>query len=291
MTWSIVQSDCIEFLDGLPADSVDLCLFSPPYEAARTYGIEFKLRGQAWVDWMVRVFAAAARACRGLVACVCEGQTRKYRWSAAPVLLMADLHRAGFHLRRPAIYHRVGIPGSGGPDWLRADTEYVVCTARPGRLPWSDNTACGHPPKWATGGAMSNRHADGRRINAQLAGLATGRRVTRGQANGDTVASDSYVPPDIANPGNLIKCTVGGNNIGSTLAHENEAPFPEQLAEFFVRSFCQPGGTVADPFAGSGTTAAVAKRHGRNFTGCDVRASQVALGLRRLDAEQQLLFA
>jgi len=275
LTWSIVQSDCIEFLDGLPADSVDLCLFSPPYEAARTYGIAFKLRGQAWVDWMVRVFAAAARACRGLVACVCEGQTRKYRWSAAPVLLMADLHRAGFHLRRPAIYHRVGIPGSGGPDWLRADTEYVVCTARPGRLPWSDNTACGHPPKWAAGGAMSNRHADGRRINAQRAGRATGRGGT----------------PDIANPGNLIKCTVGGNNIGSTIAHENEAPFPEKLAEFFVRSFCQPGGTVADPFSGSGTTAAVAKRHGRNFTGCDVRASEVARGLRRLAAEQQLLFA
>ena len=28
---------------------------------------------------------------------------------------------------------------------------------REGKLPWSDNTACGHPPKWAPGGEMSHR--------------------------------------------------------------------------------------------------------------------------------------
>jgi len=33
--------------------SCDLVFCSPPYEAARTYGIAFNLRGQAWVDWAV----------------------------------------------------------------------------------------------------------------------------------------------------------------------------------------------------------------------------------------------
>ena len=30
----------------------------------------------------------------------------------------------------------------------------------------------------------------------------------------------------------------------------------ERMAEFVIRSFCPPGGTVLDPFSGSGTTAA-----------------------------------
>ena len=70
--------------------------------------------------------------------------------------------------------------------------------------------------------------------------------------------------------------------MGSPLAHENEAPFPESLAEFFVRSFCPPGGTVLDPFMGSGTTLAVAQRTGREAIGIDLRESQVELTNRRV---------
>jgi DNA modification methylase len=80
---------------------------------------------------------------------------------------------------------------------------------------------------------------------------------------------------------------VGGGVMGSKLCHENEAPFPESLAEFFVRSFCRPGGTVLDPFSGSGTTGAVALKTGRRYIGIDVRGSQTKLTARRL-AEVQL---
>ena len=70
--------------------------------------------------------------------------------------------------------------------------------------------------------------------------------------------------------------------MGNKLAHENEAPFPEQLAEFFIKSFCPPGGIVFDPFIGSGTTAAVALKHGRSAIGLDVRKSQIELSMRRI---------
>lgn len=33
---------------------------------------------------------------------------------------------------------------------------------------------------------------------------------------------------------------------------------------------CPEGGTVLDPFMGSGTTGMVAKRLGRNFVGCEI---------------------
>ncbi len=323
MKHSIVQADCLEWLRDLEADSVDLVFGSPPYEAARTYSIGFNLRGQAWVDWMVKVYVEAARVCKGLVAFVVEGQTRAYRWSATPALLIADLHRAGLCLRKPPIYHRVGIPGSGGPDWLRNDYEFVVCVTRPGKLPWSDNTAMGHPPKWAPGGEMSYRGVDGARTNSHrkprnrfggqraqhdkdgqiidrpAMGFATSfahakdgtvegnhKRILTRKREGQREPGpngNSYDPPTLANPGNVIRCNVGGGQMGHDLAHENEAPFPLALAEFFVRSFCPPDGLVADCFSGSGTTAHAALESGRRFTGCDARASQVELTKRRLE--------
>lgn len=99
--------------------------------------------------------------------------------------------------------------------------------------------------------------------------------------------------PKLANPGNcvvidptdpkwIVKARVGGGHMGSELCHRNEAPFPEQLAEFFVRSFVPPGGVVFDGFSGSGTTVAVAVECGRRGIGCDLRQSQVDLGEERV---------
>jgi len=270
---SVFVGDCLDILRGMPDESVDLVLGSPPYEAARTYGIDFNLKGQAWVDWMIERWSEFQRVSRGAVVMVVEGQTRRYRWSAAPALLMADLHRKGFNLRKPPAFHRCGIPGSGGPDWFRNDYELCVVTTRGGRLPWSDNTAMGHAPRWAPGGDPSHRMPNGRRVHKVHTKHAPSGKRQQG-----------YNPPARANPGNVIACKVGGGRMGSHLAHENEAPYPESLAEFFIRSLCSPGGTVLDPFSGSGTTAAVAVRHGRNAVSVDIRETQVNLTARRVSA-------
>jgi hypothetical protein len=177
--------------------------------------------------------------------------------------------------------------------------EYCLCFKRPGKLPWADNTVMGHPPKWAPGGEMSYRLSDGDRVNywgrgesAESGGSrrangnrrkmfsAQKRQHTKGKANGDMEVQE-YVPPVIANPGNLIRTNTGGGRIGDRMAHENEAPFPEKLPEWFILSLCPPGGTVLDPFSGSGTTAKVAKVHGRNFIAADLRFSQCELTRRR----------
>jgi hypothetical protein len=282
--WSVARADCLDFMASLPADGVDLVFGSPDYPGARLYLEDGRDPGivkdvPTWVPWLVEVYRAALRCCRGLVALVVDSRTEHYAWSGAPALLMADLLRAGVTLRDPCIYHRVGVPGSGGSDWLRGDTEFVVCATRGGKLPWSDNTALGQEPVYGPGGEMSYRLRDGSRVNGHA---STEERNNVGPHRARMRAGRTYVPPDKANPGNVVFCTVGGGNMGSPLAHENEAPFPEDLAEFFVRSFCPPGGVVLDCFSGSGTTGAVAVRHGRRFVGCDLRQSQVELSRRRV---------
>lgn len=311
--WSIEQADVLDWLSELPSQSVDLVITSPPYEGARLYleggtNLGIARKTEVWVAWMTQCVMVSLRVCRGLVAFVVEGQTKKYRWTAGPALLMADLHRAGVSLRKPPAYHRIGIPGSGGPDWLRNDYEFIVCCTNGGKLPWSNNVAMGHRPKWAPGGDMSYRLTNGERRNqwgsnhASNGGVngtsngpprkshkmatkkaAGGRRVATAKGEGgEPVESDAYLPPALANPGNVIKCKVGGGLLGSPLAHENEAPFPQSLVDFFVLSFCPPGGIVCDPFAGSGTTIASAVENGRRAIGCDIRASQVEIVRRRL---------
>jgi hypothetical protein len=91
-----------------------------------------------------------------------------------------------------------------------------------------------------------------------------------------------YTGPEAPNPGNVLKVAVGGGKMGSKIAHENEAPFPEALVEPFVKCFCPPDGIVCDPMMGSGTTLAVAHKCGRGAVGMDIRPSQVLLTARRL---------
>lgn len=113
------------------------------------------------------------------------------------------------------------------------------------------------------------------------------------------VAPNISVHPDkihsvLANPGNwldieiedtpnVLDVTVGGGHLGSQWAHESEAPYPEGVPEFFIKSFTKPGDIVVDVFSGSGTTAAVADRLGRIGIGFDLRMSQCRIGQQRLE--------
>ena len=57
---------------------------------------------------------------------------------------------------------------------------------------------------------------------------------------------------------------------------------PEQLLARIIRAGSNSGETVLDPFAGSGTTLAVAKKLGRNFLGFELSENYAAQGARRL---------
>lgn len=73
--------------------------------------------------------------------------------------------------------------------------------------------------------------------------------------------------------------------MGSPLAHQNEAPYPESLITPLILSLSPEKSRILDPFLGSGTTFAVAHRHNRLFTGIDIRSSQIDLTLKRMKSE------
>lgn len=284
--WSVRQGDCLGWLRSVPYRNADLVFFSPPYEDARTYGIGFALKGQAWVDWLRPIIAECCRVSAGLVCVNMAAKVKDGRYSAAVEWLVADLTRLDGIVCGPAPHAWVksedyddapgnGVPGSGAKHYQRRDWEPVYSFCLPGRLPlaWSDNTAFGRPPRYKSGGAFCARKKDGTRSRGAEAGKI-GRLGAAGQ-------------PKIANPGNVIcsdvaRVPVGGGKLGCPLAHDGEAPMALGLAERFVRWYCKPGGLVIDPFCGTGTTAHAALLHGRRFAGCDERESQVELTRRRI---------
>jgi len=57
-------------------------------------------------------------------------------------------------------------------------------------------------------------------------------------------------------------------------------------AYFLIDKFSNPDDLIFDPFMGSGTTAVVADRLGRNFFGCDISEEYVEMALKRLEKDR-----
>jgi DNA modification methylase len=74
----------------------------------------------------------------------------------------------------------------------------------------------------------------------------------------------------------------------STYKGAHFATFPPALIEPCILAGSRPGDIVLDPFMGSGTTAAVALQHGRQYLGCELNPEYGPLQQQRIDAERNL---
>lgn len=65
------------------------------------------------------------------------------------------------------------------------------------------------------------------------------------------------------------------------------AVFPWELPQRCILAGCPKGGTVLDPFAGSGTTGVVAMHHGRKFVGCELNPEFVKMIEGRFETHRE----
>ena len=63
------------------------------------------------------------------------------------------------------------------------------------------------------------------------------------------------------------------------------AQYPEKLVERIVLAASDKGDTVLDPFMGSGTTGAVAKRLGRRYIGYEIVPEYVEMANARISGQ------
>ena len=67
------------------------------------------------------------------------------------------------------------------------------------------------------------------------------------------------------------------------VADAYDTPKPEAVLDRIIRVASEPGDLVADFFLGGGTTAVVAKKLGRRFTGCDISEKACEVTVRKLE--------
>lgn len=130
--------------------------------------------------------------------------------------------------------------------------------------------------------------ADGSRVfggKNKAGDLQTGSAARR---TGNTYGG-KYKPEDKARTADGSRHTGGharGKNPGDMWSI-NTQPFPgahsavmpQELARRAIVAGCKPGGTVLDPFSGSGTTGLVAQNNGRRYVGIDISADYLKLSL------------
>lgn len=72
---------------------------------------------------------------------------------------------------------------------------------------------------------------------------------------------------------------------GASLRGDHPAPYPAELAERLIRMFSFAGDTVLDPFGGSGSTAIAAIRSGRNSISVEIEQAYLSKAMARLRTE------
>ena len=100
--------------------------------------------------------------------------------------------------------------------------------------------------------------------------------------------SQKKAMPYISHPNGRNKRSVWTINT-QPYSEAHFATFPEKLIEPCILAGCPEDGVVLDPFVGSGTTAAVAQKHGRKSVGVDLNKEYIDIAIKRITSTQPRL--
>ena len=263
-----IKSPNLQFVVGDAAalpfsdQTVDLTVGSPPYTDRRDYGINARRGIGEWIEWMLACTKESLRVSRGPVLWVVNGSMKDACYRPAVEGLLWQAFQTGIRCEHPLIWSKNSTPNRR--DWWCNGWEFIVAFKHnDDREYFWDWQAVARPQKYSKGGVFRQRGIDGQR--------KVGKQYVRNQ---------------LARPYDLIRATVGGGHMGHPLAHENEAPYPCSLISQIVPALCRIGGTVLDPFGGSGTTAQVCMELGRKCISLDIRRNQAELAKRRCEPDE-----
>lgn len=254
----IIQADCLKELADFPAESVDLSVFSPPYDDIRDYKKNWRFDFETLGKELLRVTKDG-----GVAVVVIGDATRNFAKTLTSFRLAVNwVDQIGWKLFETVIYKRDGNPGAWWNTRFRVDHEYVFMFFK------------GQKPK--------TFHKEHLMVPSKHAGkIYTGTdRLTNG--------GFKVIQPKAVNP---LKCRgtvwqyATSNTEGNRLKLQHPATFPDKLAEDLILCFSDPGDVVLDPMCGSGTTCVMARKNYRNFIGIEISEEYCQIARKRLEVE------
>ena len=254
----IYNMDCIEGMKLLPDNSIDLVITSPPYDEIRGYkGFSLDLHS-------VGVQISRILKDGGICVMVIQDQTKKGRKTMTSFKTILDWDdNTELDVFETCIYNRNGTPGAWWSKRFRVDHEYIPIFIK------------GKRPQY---------------FNKEHMMIDT---IHRGKTVRSGVRRSSTGIVDYTNSENIVKdkkCCGTIINYESSKASdkknklkmEHPATFPNKLASDFIQCFTIEGMTVLDPFMGSGTVAAMAKKLNRKYIGFEISKEYCEIAEKRI---------
>lgn len=309
----LYHGDVLETLRAMPGASVQTCVTSPPYWGLRDYGDDRQIGLEETLDEfmakMVAVFAEVRRVLRddgtlwlnmgdsyvqnggvsfgGSFASERPGWNGGLRkrepveWLKAkdlvgqPWMLAFALRSDGWWLRRDIAWHKPNAMPESAEDRPHGAHEYVFLLTKSARY-YYDDLAVRQPlqPKTLTTFGTYTKPTNG------------GSMVKSANWSGDVRERKPKVDESGEPIGAALRSVWSIPTVNYPGAHF--ATFPPKLVEPCILAGSRPGDVVLDPFTGSGTTAWVARHHGRRAVGIELNEEYLELAATRL-AQQSLL--
>lgn len=279
--------DCRETMRRWAVEGVKVqtCVTSPPYFGLRDYGhdgqIGLEQTPQQYIDAMVEVF----RCVRDVLADdgtlwlnIDDSYAKSKQLLGIPWRVALALQNDGWILRQDIIWSKTNPKPE--PMWGRCarSHEYIFLLAKSSSYFFNGDAIRGEPNADSAKQLLAERKTrktakDEARY--EMAQSMYGQNATQMSKPIGAMFS-GYT--ELKGPSKKSVWTVARASYGG--AHM--AVFPPALIEPCVLAGSRPGDIVLDPFMGSGTTAAVALQHGRQYLGCELNENYKPLQDERI---------
>lgn len=281
----IICADAVEGLRSLPDSSISMCVTSPPYYGLRDYGSDQQIGTEetpaAYIERLVGVFREVRRVLREdgtlwVNIADCYAGSGKAIWDGIkpkdmigiPWMLAFALRVDGWYLRSDIIWNKINCLPESVRDRPTKSYEHIFLLSRSPRY-FFDADAIKEPITEES----RKRYQRGRSEGSKY-GVFSGDQSINGSDYGERMRGQKL----------RNKRDIWHISTNSYRMDGHFAMFPEKLVEPCILAGSQEGGIVLDPFFGSGTTGAVAKRLGRRFIGIDLNPDYCRMAQQRIDA-------
>ena len=259
---TVINGDCLVELDNIPDNSVDLVVFSPPYDNIRDYKNNWSFDFESLGNKLFRVVKDG-----GVAVVVIGDGTKNFSKSLTSFRLAVNWCDAiGWKLFETCIYKRDGNPGAWWKTRFRVDHEFVFIFFK------------GLRPKYF--------NKDHMMVPSKHAGkIYSG---TDRLSNGDF----KKIEPKSVNPLKdigTIWSYATSNSERNKVKLLHPATFPDKLSSDIILAFSQDGDLILDPMCGSGTSCVMAKKNNRRYIGIEI-AKEYCKIAKQLLLEQENAF-
>ena len=261
---NIIHGDCERALKGIPDDTVDLIITSPPYadQRKRTYG---GIRPDEYVDWFLpkadefyRVLKPSGTFVLNIKERVVNGERHTY-----VIELILEMRKRGWLWTEEFMWHKKNSYPGKWPNRFRDNWERLLQFNKNRKFNMYQDSVKVPVGGWAKHRLANLSETDKIRDESKV-GSGFGKNIS------------NWLGRDMVYPNNVLYMATESSN------KNHSAVFPVALPTWFIKLFTKPGDIVLDPFLGSGSTAVAALALGRHYIGVDISAEYVEIANNRL---------